>query len=142
MSEAAKAIAIHLQDCGTHRYRYPCPPPPPPLPSSLPYPPPPARRVVSDAAKAGVLRGSLLREARADPSDLSLNSPAITQLGADWGAEPIAQVCTTGFHITSVPSPITCARRARHPALPLYPGLPDTSNATLCPLSVTPTYAR
>lgn len=53
------------------------------------------RRVVSDAAKAGVLRGSLLREARADPSDLSLNSPAITQLGADWGAEPIAQALST-----------------------------------------------
>ncbi|KXZ52998.1 hypothetical protein GPECTOR_8g368 [Gonium pectorale] len=70
------------------------------------------RRVVTDAAKAGVLRGSLLREARAEAAGaaapqpaggaapaggapaaggplaaLSLSSPALTQLGSDWGAE-------------------------------------------------------
>eukprot|EP00198_Chlamydomonas_reinhardtii_P005800 XP_001695136.1 predicted protein [Chlamydomonas reinhardtii] len=67
------------------------------------------RRVVTDAAKAGVLRGSLLREARAEAAAaaggkggpggaaavLSVNSPSLQQLGSDWGAEPIAQALST-----------------------------------------------
>ncbi|GFR51170.1 hypothetical protein Agub_g13528, partial [Astrephomene gubernaculifera] len=72
------------------------------------------RRVVSDAAKAGVLRGSLLREARAETAAaaaaggggggggvagvaaaLSVSSPALQQLGSDWGAEAIAQALST-----------------------------------------------
>ncbi|PNH08814.1 Vacuolar protein sorting-associated protein 51 [Tetrabaena socialis] len=58
------------------------------------------RRVVTDAAKAGVLRGSLLREARAEAAGgggqaLSVSSPALQQLGSDWGAEPIAQALST-----------------------------------------------
>ncbi|KAG2450988.1 hypothetical protein HYH02_004260 [Chlamydomonas schloesseri] len=66
------------------------------------------RRVVTDAAKAGVLRGSLLREARAEAAAasgkggaaaaaaaLSVNSPSVQQLGSDWGAEPIAQALST-----------------------------------------------
>ncbi|GIL63103.1 hypothetical protein Vafri_17228 [Volvox africanus] len=59
------------------------------------------RRVVSDAAKAGVLRGSLLREARAQAAKeggsavLSVNSPALEQLSSDWGAEAIAQALST-----------------------------------------------
>lgn len=93
-----------------------------------------------------MLRGSLLREARADPSDLSLNSPAITQLGADWGAEPIAQVRTGGWrqlHVRATGFPAcTGAPWAENPALPGYPVLPDKSQATPCPLSVAPTYTR
>ncbi|GIL88543.1 hypothetical protein Vretimale_15339 [Volvox reticuliferus] len=59
------------------------------------------RRVVTDAAKAGVLRGSLLREARAQAAKaggtaaLSVNSPALEQLSSDWGAEAIAQALST-----------------------------------------------
>ncbi|GLC45938.1 hypothetical protein PLESTF_000714400 [Pleodorina starrii] len=58
------------------------------------------RRVVTDAAKAGVLRGSLLREARAEATKggaaaLAVSSPALQQLSSDWGAEAIAQALST-----------------------------------------------
>ncbi|KAG2495102.1 hypothetical protein HYH03_006712 [Edaphochlamys debaryana] len=56
------------------------------------------RRVVTDAAKAGVLRGSLLREARAEAAAgqaLALDAPSLMSLGSDWGAEAIAMALST-----------------------------------------------